>query len=292
MKIKNLLLILSLTIFASSLSAAEEMQVNVQNDGNIYYDANKYPNGINGIGVHGSIQMAMDANGVMFDQDESFKTRMRLMKELVAKKGLNYTLWAAKKGFSVKSEKKRLQAAGNDHGYCSDAIFMDMAEEANDAYLLQALRNGTLEVVIPNLEVAHLLRILNDNDIRVRVLSNMGDQLLYLQAKNLQAKINSGTLNPQEQTASEFLHTVISDRDHNAVASTLTGNPHKPAAAIYELFLKRNPHHRLTILVDDKLENIEAAVAHGFIGILCKKCKAAAAMREALPKIMGRNIFE
>jgi hypothetical protein len=126
----------------------------------------------------------------------------------------------------------------------------------------------------------------------VRVLSNMGDQLLYLQAKNLQEKIESSTLDPHEQAASEFLHTIITDRDHNAVASTLTGNPHKPAAAIYHLFLQRNPHHHLTILVDDKLENIEAAVAQGFIGIFCKKYKAATAMKDALPKIIGEDFFE
>ncbi len=287
MKIKNLLVLLSLSI----LSNAYASNVLVTNDGNIYYDANKYPHGINRIGAHGSIQMAMDANGVMFDQDESFGTRARLFKQLSSEKGLSYAAWVAQKGLSVKSEKKRLQKKGDDRGYCSDAVFMNMAEEANDPYLLQALRGATLDIVTPNLEVAHMLKTLNDQHIHVRVLSNMGDQLLYLQAKNLKEKIESGTLNEQEQAASEFLHTIINDRDHNAVASTLTGNPHKPAAAIYQLFLKRNPHHHLTILVDDKLENIEAAVAHGFIGIFCKKYKAAQAMREALPKIMGRNPF-
>jgi len=287
---KKMLVFLSLTMLASSLYAAE---ANVQNDGNVFYDVNKYPNGVRGIGVHKSIQMAMDANGVMFDQDESTGTRLRLMKELVTKKGVGYTFWAAQKGFSVKSEKKRLQKAGNDKGYCSDAIFMDMAEDANDPYLLQALRAGTLEVVTPNLEVAHLLKTLNDKGIHVRILSNMGDQLLHLQGKNLKAKIESSTLNPQEQEASEFLYSIIIDRDHNAVASTLTGNPHKPAPAIYQLFLKRNPSRDLTILVDDKLENIEAAVQNGFIGILCKKYKAADAMREALPKLTGNShLFE
>lgn len=285
---KKIISYLSFFFLALNMYGAE---VNVQNDGNIFYDANKYPNGIVGIGDHKSIQMAMDANGVMFDQDESTGTRLRLFKQLASEKGLSYALWAAKKGLAVKSEKKRLQKAGNDHGYCSDAIFMDMAEEANDPYLLTALRAATLEVVTPNLEVAHLLKVLGDHNIHVRVLSNMGDQLLYLQAKNLKAKIDSGTLNPQEQAASEFFYTIISDREHNAVASTLTGNPHKPAAAIYELFLRKNPHHHLTILVDDKLENIEAAVAHGFIGIFCKKYKAATAIKQALPRIIGQNYF-
>jgi hypothetical protein len=234
----------------------------------------------------------MDANGVMFDQDESMGTRLRLFNKLASERGWGYATWAATKGLAVKSLKKKLQATGDAKGYCADAIFMDMAEEANDPYLLAALRAATLEVVTPNSEVAHMLRILNDHNIHVRLLSNMGDQLLYLQAKNLKAKIDSGTLNAQEQAASEFFYTIISDREHNTVASTLTGNPHKPAAAIYQLFLKRNPHAHITILVDDKLENIEAAVAHGFIGIFCKKYKAAEAMKRALPLLIGEDYFE
>ncbi len=300
---KKIAAFLSLTFCMPIVHAAESTEVNMQQDGNIFYDANRYPNGIGGIASGHTVQMAMDANGVLFDQDESMGTRLRLMKNVAVKEGVRYMLWLAGKGFQVKAEKKRLQKKGDDRGYCSDSIFIMMGEEAADLYgpeyglmLIKTLRDSTLQVVTPNLEVARLLKKLRESGHRIALLSNMGNSLLKLQAKALDAKIKSGELVGDELEASKFLYAILSDEDHNVVANSLTGNPHKPADIMYQEFLRVNrpegaQEEHITILVDDKMESIVGAVKNGFIGILCGKCKAAPAMTEALPKLMGADCF-
>jgi|GEM_PF-3497074 len=307
---KKTLAFLSLTILSSSLQAAEAAQVNVQQDGNIFYDANKYPNGVNGIATC-PLQMAMDANGVMFDQDETLSTRLRLAGNLRTKKaayyggGLlaqvkatTYVAWVMKKGLEVKAMKKSLQKAGDNRGYCSDAVFLMMSEQKGTygPELLQVLRDSALEVVTPNLGVAHMLKKLHEAGHHVAILSNMGNSLLELQTAELHKKIKSDTLNAKELEASKFLYTILSDKDHNVVANSITGIPHKPDDAIYQEFLRANrrektPDNQVTVLVDDKLENIEAAVKNGYVGIFCKKYEAADAMRDALPKLTGNAHF-
>lgn len=286
------ILILMSSQQAYGATSANPQQVNVQHDGIIFYDATKYPDGIRNKAHEGKLQMAMDANGVMFDQDESMGTRLRLMKDLASKKGLMYTLWAAKQGFSVVLLKKELQRKGDPRGYCSDAIFLMLAEKANDLELLEILRDSTLKVVTPNIEVAHLLKVLEDRGHTSAVLSNMGNELLTLQAQQLNTKIESGKLSQRELEASKTLYKIINNTEHNVVAGSVFGKPYKPSAQSYQLFLNKNQNGQImTVLVDDKLANIEAAVVHGFVGILCKKGKAAEALMAAIPALLGEEIF-
>lgn len=258
----------------------------------IFYDATTYKEGIVGKAQGGKLQLAMDLNGVMFDQDESIGTQLRLMRELWYKKGTFYTLWAAKQGFSIPFLKKRLQAQGQAIGYCSDAIMHMITEQANDPELLDFLHNAVLEVVTPNIEVASLLRNIKQKGHHVAVLSNMGNGLLKLQMERLKAKIDSGLLNPAELQASQTLHDIASDETCNVVADSVTGKWHKPSHESYQRFLELNTNSQImTVLVDDKLDNIIGAVENGFVGIFCKKGKAAEALKAALPVLLGENIF-
>jgi len=287
-----------LCLLQGSASSAAAQPANVQRSGIVYYDANRYPNGVQNVAKQGKLQLAMDANGVMFDQDESVGTRIRLMTEIAAKKGggfegWGYALWAAQKGFSIKKLKNEWSEEGNPKGFCSDAIMMEIAEEENDPFLLQALRDATLQVVTPNIEVAHILKKLTDHGHHIAVLSNMGNQLLYLQEKQLGEKIDAGAFEGAQLEAAQTLHKIIGKNNpHNVVASTLTGNPHKPADEAYQTFLERNQNGQImTVLVDDKLKNIQAAVKNGFVGILCEKEQAAEALKQALPYLLGVDIF-
>lgn len=217
---------------------------------------------------------AWDLNGVVFDNDDSWLNGVKRMWNEGYSLREIYTTFS--KTLALLEEKKRLKKLGDPRGYVWDALLTHV--EQTDPDFVKILRSFTTKANSLNYKTAALLRELTHRGHTNVVLSNMGMNVLATQITFLKKQLHENDdLTPVQCDLLRFALDFLTNDENNVIAGPHNGWIHKPKPLIYTTSLSCNqlldesntPFFRLKLFIDDKLENIMAALENGFdIGIL------------------------
>lgn len=201
---------------------------------------------------------AWDLNDVVFEKQV---TPSKLIKHIHRKQGLLKAPKIAWKFFKLWKKKKKLKKQGNPEGLSWDAVFTRYSDK--DPKLIDFLRNFVMQINVLDTPMVKLMRQLSNNGHTHGVLSNMGQNMLNVQIAHLK------TLEPTDHGLKIFFLDFLQYDQHNVIASPENNWLTKPNPKMYQLFLEKNKERgEMTIFIDDKLENVQAALNNGFdVGI-------------------------
>lgn len=202
--------------------------------------------------------LAWDLNDVVFEKQIA---PSKLIKHIHREQGLLKAPKIALKFYKLWRKKKKLKKQGNPVGLSWDGIFTRYS--ANDPKLIAFLRNFVMQINVLDTPMVKLMKELSSNGHTHGVLSNMGQNMLNVQINHLK------TLPTSDHGLKIFFLDFLQYDKHNVIASPENNWLTKPNPKMYKLFLEKNKDRgQMTIFIDDKLENIEAALKNGFdVGI-------------------------
>ncbi len=218
-----------------------------------------------------------DLNSVVFKKEVKI---CKMIRYSYKKNGVRRTAKGLFKFGKLWRKKKKLKRQGNPKGFVWDAMFTDMA--LKDPKTAGLIREFAQIANVLDLEMVSLMQRLSNHGHCHAVLSNMGQGLLDTQVKLLQAQQSK---NP---VAYNYILTFLQDHEHKIIASEANGWMHKPNMPIYQAWLLKNKKRgQITIFIDDKLENVLAAVKYGFdVAIHYKKGMRPADLEKILSKTL------
>lgn len=218
---------------------------------------------------------AWDLNDVVFKkQIRPYK----LIKHIHNEQGLSQTPKLIYKFLKLWAKKRQLKKQNDSKGFSWDAM---LAEEAQtNPERAQFFRSLALQVNVLDVDMVKVMHQLSNNRHKHGILSNMGQHMLQVQIDNLKTQT---TYNPQLKS---FFLTFLEDTHSNIVSSEENNWISKPHKDMYQLFLQKNKNRgEITIFIDDKLENIKAALANGFdVGIHYPHGSTSAQLKKLLHK--------
>lgn len=194
-----------------------------------------------------------DLNSVIFKKEIKI---CKLLRYSYKKNGIRGTI----KGFftfgKLWLKKKKLKKQGNPKGFVWDAMFTDMAK--NDPQTASQIREFAQIANVLDLEMVTLMQQLSKSGHSHAILSNMGQGLLDTQVQLLQNR----KIDP---TTHSYILNFLQDHKHKVISSETNGWMHKPDLKPYQAWLLKNKKHgQITVFIDDKLENVLAAINNGF----------------------------
>lgn len=201
---------------------------------------------------------AWDLNDVLFEKKIKPTT---LLKHIHQEVGILKTPKLGWKIFRLWKKKKKLQKEGKPEGSSWDGLFTLYAK--NDPQAVVFFRNLVRKINVLNPQMVKLMKQLSDNGHTHGVLSNMGQNILNVQIDHLT------TLPTQNHELKTFFLDFLINKKHNIISSAENSWITKPNPNMYKLFLEKNKDRgQITIFIDDKIENVQAAITHGFdVGI-------------------------
>ena len=224
--------------------------------------------------------LGIDMNGVLFDKNK--KAIPAIMQMIVKKKGFIYAgklLFASR---TLNSERTIINKEGKKIKLCWDAV-LSKHENPNDPLqpYVEDMRMATTKVNKLNIDMAHLLYMLHEHGHHNYVFSNMGCNVLATLTNNLEK--NQPSLDELSQDQFSYLIKFLKERSHSFISSQKNNWITKPDPATYKSFLNKNKNHKNgRIFIDDKRENVIAALENGFdFAIVYKN-----------PKDLERILFE
>ena len=207
------------------------------------------------------ISFGWDLNSVILPKKIEISTLLRY-----AKKERGY--FGALKSFAqfgkLLRKKKSLKKKGDPRGYVWDAMFTDL--EKKDKKLANFLRNVVQKVNDLDTGMINLMMKLSHQGHTHSILSNMGQGILTTQIKLIE---KDESVNPKVKA---YILRFLKDPIYKVISSEDNKWLHKPFAPIYEEWIDKNKNYirgfKLFVFIDDKLENVKAALDNGFhIGI-------------------------
>ena len=278
--------ILSISVSLLSLFSIKVQSAIVQDIHfpNAYYNASSLPQGISGaytfVGNETpqiTVLIAWDLNGVIFEKRYSI-TGMLQQTAVTKKYGWKMTFTLLRDFGYLYKQKRIFKNANDPRGYVWSAMF-DYLEEQTTPFnksisnqnLAQLLREFSQEANHLDFELIQVLEKLERLGHKNAVLSNMGQGLVDLQVVQLKKQLSE--LPETQVKKREDLECALTflTQPTNVLASKENGWLLKPDRSIYETFLSKNTiqtsNKVITILVDDKQENIDAALADGLLDI-------------------------
>ena len=201
---------------------------------------------------------AWDLNSVIFEKQIKIG---KMIAYALRKKGTKKTITSLWKFLKLWKQKNKLKSKGDPRGFVWDAMFTQLTKK--DPETASFLRNFAQQANVLDLRMVNLMQRLSLHRHTHGVLSNMGQGLLDAQVKLLKEKQSK---NP---TVYNFILNFLEDHKHKVIASEQNNWMHKPDNEPYHLFLKKNKNRgQITVFIDDKLENVQAAIKNGFdVGI-------------------------
>jgi len=274
---------LSLLFFVIGSGCIQTDIITIQQDfifQNVYYNQATFHPGtasLNPDHFFARALFAWDLNGVIFDNDDSWLNGVKKMWNDGYSIREIYTIFS--KALTLLEEKKRLKKLGDPRGYVWDALLTHV--EQSDPDFVKILRKFTIKANTLNYTTVTLLRELADRGHTNVVLSNMGMNVLETQMIFLESQLlENEDLTRTQQDLIRFALTFLANHEHNTIAGPHNGWLHKPKPLVYTTNLSCNQLlnasdgsilFRLKVFIDDKLENILAALENGFdIGIVYK----------------------
>ena len=241
----------------------------------LFYNTETFPEGIFDTSDNPSFSgkvfphasLAWDLNNVVFSTTANTP---KALWNLYQKYGLLKTMAFYQEVMKVISKKSAYKKAGDPRGFVWNALFYDIQ---NDEFR-KILFETTIEANTLHKPIIDLLKDLTLNLHQNIVLSNMGQDILNLQIdrleKQLTEPLSSNDLS-SKQVDTFFILNFLKN-PLNTVASQENGWLHKPDKASYETCLtkikeNKDTQNNLTIFIDDKRENVEAAVQNGLFDI-------------------------
>lgn len=159
--------------------------------------------------------------------------------------------------FTLWRKKKQLKKASKSEGYSWDGLFTLYGK--NDPKTVAFFRNFVRKINVLDAHMVKLMKQLATNGHTHGVLSNMGQNMLNVQINYLKS------IPAQDPDLKEFFLDFLNYDKHNVIASPENNWITKPNPKIYQFFLEKNKDHgQITIFIDDKLENVQAAITSGF----------------------------
>ncbi len=211
--------------------------------------------------------IAWDLNGVVFQKEYSLTDNIA---ELIAAQGYLETARLLYTFGKLYAYKLYLKSQNDPRGFVWDAIFSSLETSEAGKKDAQTLRYFAQKANHLDFAIVGLLKELKDRGHSSVVLSNMGQKLADAQVELLEAHIATLTEDSEEKTASQSALEFLT-QSSNVIASQENGWLHKPDRASYQTCLDKNPatHNsdHITIFIDDKKRNIDAAVADGLFDI-------------------------
>jgi hypothetical protein len=216
-----------------------------------------------------------DLNSVVFEK----KVRIcKMLSYARKKKGTKKTIKALYKFLKLRKLKKKLKKQKNPHGFAWDAMLSRLAKK--DPKTADFLRDFIQKANILDVRMVNLMQRLSHHGHVHGVLSNMGQGLLDAQIEHLKEK------QAKKPTVSKFVLNFLQDHDHKVIADQKNNWMQKPDGRMYKTFLDKNAERRkdkITIFIDDKLENVQGAIENGFdIGIHYPKGSTSRQLEEIL----------
>lgn len=201
---------------------------------------------------------AWDLNDVLFEKQIKPSA---LFKHIHREVGISKTPKLAWKIFKLWKKKKKLKKEGKPEGSSWDGLFTLYGQ--NDPKTVAFFRGFVRKINSLDSRMVKLMRQLSNNGHTHGVLSNMGQNMLNVQIDHLKS------IPTKDHGLKVFFLDFLHDDKHNVIASPENNWLTKPNPNMYRLFLEKNKERgQITIFIDDKLKNVQAAVNSGFdVGI-------------------------
>ncbi len=199
-----------------------------------------------------------DLNDVLFEKQIKPST---LFKHIHREAGILKTPQLTWKFFKLWKKKNKLQKEGLAEGSSWDGLFTLYGK--NDPKTVVFFRGFIRKINALDSRMVKLMEKLSHNGHTHGVLSNMGQNMLNVQIDHLK------TVPTEDHGLKVFFLDFLGYDKHNVIASPENNWITKPNPTMYQLFLEQNRNcGQITIFIDDKLKNVQAAVTSGFdVGI-------------------------
>lgn len=253
---------------------------------NVFYNAHALPQGVSGAYTFKGSETPKvqayffwDLNGVIFEKRYSIKGMLN-QTAVTKKYGWKQTFSLLNDFRKLYQQKRAFRKAGDPRGFVWNAMFDYLEKESvqynaslSNKELAQLLREFSQEANHLDYELIHLLEKLEQHGHKNVVLSNMGQGLVDLQVAHLEKELAATSAGTQKHTDLVFAISFLKQQN-NVIASESNGWLHKPQRRAYERCLELNSFTAkdsstkyLRIFIDDKQENIDAALAEGLFDI-------------------------
>lgn len=279
---KLLTIFISLALITPAFSMAKNPSLAAdKNFPNVYYNIKKFPQGL--FDKTGKtlvpeyclshVLLSWDLNGVIFKKKYSITANLYQI-AVTEKRGWSYAFKMLASFGKLWNYKRKLKKLHDPRGYVWDAMFKTLETSPAGKEFADLLRRFSQQANHLDYDMIALLQELSRNGHTNVVLSNMGEGLVQVNVNFLHRQLEKGILRPEQQTATQFAITFLTNKGRNVIASEENNWLHKPMQKSYETCLMKNREYyqypvarNLTIFFDDKFSNIEAALADGLFDI-------------------------
>ena len=275
---KNLLTIcISLAFLTPAFSVAKNPSLAAEKHfPNVYYNIKKFPQGLFDkagktlVPEHrlSRVLLSWDLNGVIFRKKYSITANLYQI-AVTEKRGWTYAFRMLASFGKLWNYKRKLKKLHDPRGYVWDAMFKTLETSSVGKEFADLLRRFSQQANHLDYDMIALLQELSANGHTNAVLSNMGEGLVQVNVHFLRRQLEKGILTPEQQAATQFAITFLTNKGRNVIASEENNWLHKPMQKSYATCLVKNfdDQDGLTIFFDDKFSNIEAALADGLFDV-------------------------